>query len=292
MKNRVITSFLLTVITVFSLSAQSGQLPESKNPPLDSLNLRLDSLASSVKFKEFEMGEKLTYICHYGMVNIGEGVVRLDKKIHNVNNRPSYKVEVDGKTIGLFKFSYKVKDHWASYIDTAAMIPNRFYRNISENSYKLEETSDFDYRNSKVKVEKNKKGKKSENSYDVPLGVQDLISGYYWLRSLDYDSYSEGDTLNTPAFLEDELYNFKIRYLGKEKVWTPFGKIDSFVMSPIMPKNDLFEGQDAIKFWVSDDVNRVPLKVEATMFILGSIDVELVKHDGLAGKLGQKAKTD
>ena len=34
-----------------------------------------------------------------------------------------------------------------------------------------------------------------------------------------------------------------------------------------MPDNSIFEGEDAILAWISDDENKIPLKVEAEMFI-------------------------
>ena len=44
-----------------------------------------------------------------------------------------------------------------------------------------------------------------------------------------------------------------------------------------MPENKLFNGQDAIKVWLSDDEDKIPLKVKAEMFI-GAIEIDIKKY--------------
>ena len=54
----------------------------------------------------------------------------------------------------------------------------------------------------------------------------------------------------------------------------------SIVFRPVMPDNSIFEGEDAILAWISDDENKIPLKVEAEMFI-GHAGIELSDYSGL-----------
>ncbi|GAB4331003.1 MAG: hypothetical protein OHK0038_05560 [Flammeovirgaceae bacterium] len=242
-----------------------------------------------LKHLGFSKGETLTYLAHYGFIHAGEAVVHLDENIHQLNNRPCYKVDVDGRTTGAFSMMVKVKDKWQSYIDTTSIMPHQFYRDISENKYRLQETTIFDQAGQKVKVKKIKKdGKIQEKYYDkVPTYSQDLVSGYYYLRTINYDKMMAGDTIKLHAFFEDSVYDFKLKYLGKEKLSTKFGKVETYVMSPIMPNNKMFDGENSIKFWVSADVNRVPLKVRAKMFI-GAVEVDLIDYKGLKKDIGEK----
>ncbi len=76
------------------------------------------------------------------------------------------------------------------------------------------------------------------------------------------------------AFFEDEVYDFKIRIVGREEVKTKLGKIRSIVISPIMPENSLFDGENSIRVWISDDINKVPLKIKANMFV-GAVEVDI-----------------
>ncbi len=232
-----------------------------------------------LKFKDFQLGESYEYICHYGLINAGKAIVKMDNNLHIVDKKVCYKVDVEGKTIGLFALGMKVDDLWRSYIDTAEIIPHKSYRNILENKYKLEETSYFDHARKLVRVIAQEGQKKKDNTFPIAEFTQDIISGYYYLRTLNFEAMKEGTVIVMPAFFENKTYEFKIRYLGKRKANTKFGKVLCYEMAPIMPENQLFSGENSIRFWVSADANRVPIKVKASMFI-GAVEIDLVKYSG------------
>ncbi len=77
-----------------------------------------------------------------------------------------------------------------------------------------------------------------------------------------------------------EVYKMKIVYRGKARVKTKFGKVSAYVISPVMPKNKLFDGENSIRVWLSDDGNRIPLKIQADMFV-GAVEVDLKGYKGL-----------
>ena len=82
------------------------------------------------------------------------------------------------------------------------------------------------------------------------------------------------------AFFDKDFYNFSVRYMGKERVKTDAGRFNAIKIVPIMPKNRLFKGEESIKAWLSDDLNKIPLKVEAEMFV-GSVILELTSFKNL-----------
>jgi hypothetical protein len=51
-----------------------------------------------------------------------------------------------------------------------------------------------------------------------------------------------------------------------------------------MPDNKIFDGENSITCWMSDDGNQIPVKVQAKMFI-GSTGVELISFKGLRNQL-------
>lgn len=225
-------------------------------------------------------GEHLEYRVHYGLLNAGTAVMKVDKSLYKVNGRSCYQVNVEGRTTGTMDVFMKIRDNWRSYIDTEKLIPQKFYRNIREGSYTKIETTTFDHKNGKVFLEVNRKGKESSGTYDVPKGVQDMVSGYYYLRLLDYGSMKLGDTVTIPAFFEDELYDFRVRFLGREVVDTKLGEIMAVKLVPIMPEQDLFKGEEAIQMFISDDPNHIPLKVRAEMFV-GAVELDITEARGL-----------
>ena len=76
----------------------------------------------------------------------------------------------------------------------------------------------------------------------------------------------------------------RIVYKGKKAIKTRIGKVRTLVFKPVMPKYKLFDGENSITAYFSDDKNRIPVKIDAEMFI-GSAGVELTDYTGLRNPL-------
>lgn len=227
-----------------------------------------------VENDSFKAGENYDYKVKYGFFIIGAANVDVDDKIYNLNGRPCYKVNVLGKTAGITDM-FKVRNTYRSYIDTTAFIPHKFIYSARENSYKRDQILNFNHsKNELVKIEK-----EESKIFNVPDNIQDVISGYYFLRTIDFSKFAVGQTVSSPLFFDEDLYNMKIKYAGKGIVHTKFGKIRVLKLNPILPKNNLFKGDNAIRIWVSDDKNRVPIKMEIDLSI-GTIDMEIKSYQG------------
>lgn len=227
----------------------------------------------------FSRGEKLTFRLHYGFINAGEATFEVHPDLYLVNNRVCYKATVFGQSTGAFDMMMHIRDTWGTYIDTSAILTQRSYRDITENTYKLKEYVNFYPDQGLAKVERHHKGVKYEE-HAIPMNIQDMVSGLYYLRTLDYKKMKKGDIIEVDAFFEDSLYDFQISYEGTENVKTKFGKINAVKLVPLMPENDLFKGKNPISVWISNDDNKVPLKVRANM-IVGGVEIDLEKYEGL-----------
>ncbi|UII29019.1 DUF3108 domain-containing protein [Fulvivirga maritima] len=234
----------------------------------------------TISNESFKPGEVIEYTAHYGFVHAAKGKMVISDEIYSINNRPCYKIDVYGESIGMFDMFLRIRDNWGTYLDTSSIVTHKFYRVIEEGKYRKNEIVEFDHSKKKAKVKTfdNKKQKwRSPEYYEVPANIQDLVSGYYYLRVLDFDKYKKDDIITVDAFFDKELYNFKVRYLGKETVKTKLGKIKSIMLSPIMPENSLFDGENSIKVWISDNENKVPLKIKADMFV-GAVEIDILSY--------------
>ncbi len=236
----------------------------------------------------FKKGELLEYRINLGFLSAGEATMSILPDIERVNGRPCYRIDVYGKTVGLADMLYSVKDNWGTYYDTASLVPHKFYRNIQEGGYRKYEVVDFDHKSEKAKVtvfDKHTFKPKDVKTYDIPSNIQDLVSGYYFIRTLDFDSIQPSDTFSVKAFFDKELYDMKIVFLRREVVKTKLGKVNSLVFAPVMPKNSIFDGENAIQLWMSDDANKIPLKVKAKMFLVGSVELDITKATNIKSEL-------
>jgi hypothetical protein len=239
-----------------------------------------DSLRQ-IQQDSFSTGEVLRYKVRYGVINAAEAEVSIDSDIHRVNNRPCYKASVTGKTLGSFDYFLRIRDTWRSYIDTSAIVPQQFFRDIKEGKYRKVENSYFDHYKNTVVV----KDKKTQN-FKVPDNVQDIVSGFYYLRTLNLSRYRNGDIIKLDGFLDDEVFNFDIIFQGYEVVETKAGAIRAFKLVPVMPDNKLFSGKNAISVYLSDDKNKIPVMIKAEMLV-GSVKVDLYQYSGLKYRLNQ-----
>ncbi len=249
-----------------------------------------------IKNDTFNKSEHIEYLVHYGMLTAGTATVDVQPKIYTLNDRMCYRVDVVGKSAGFGGALVRIDDTWRTYMDTASFVSHRFYRHIEEGDYRREEVVDFSplrnnavlkYEEYGMKDDAKKPHTKGKKTFKTPDYAQDMISGYYFLRTIDFSKYKEGEIITISGVLEDVVYSLQIRYKGKEEVKTKFGRIMAHRLAPIMPANQMFSGENSIRFWVSDDKNRVPVRIEADMFI-GKVVCEMRDYSNLRYKMAFK----
>jgi hypothetical protein len=235
----------------------------------------------------FGKGEELEYKVNFGFLSVGKAITRIDDRVHSINSKPCYKIDAFGSTSEWMSWVAKVDDNWGAYLDTTTLSTQIAYRKLKENNYRLDELSSFDHDTHKVTVKvKNKETGMYEekNKYDIPNNAKDLVGGFMLLRQIDFTRLQKGDTVTISGFFEDTSYYLKVMYKGKETIHTKVGKIPCNVMIPIMPDNKLFDGENSITCWISDDGNKIPVKIQAKMFI-GHTGLELVSFRGLRNQI-------
>ncbi|WP_114748706.1 DUF3108 domain-containing protein [Pleomorphovibrio marinus] len=234
------------------------------------------------KNQAFTQGEELTFTVKYLFFNAAEAKMIIHDRIHYIQEKPAYKIDVFGRTLSIFKLFY-VKDNWGTYLDTAKIIPYRSYRHIEEGGYRKHEIIDFDHQNREAEVrlfDRENKELVETTQFDVPSNVQDIVSGYYLLRTMNLKGLKKGQAININGFFDKKNYNLKLIFEGKEKISTDIGEFNTFVFLPQMPKNKLFSGDYPIKVWITDDENRIPVKIKAKL-VVGALNMDITEAQGL-----------
>lgn len=262
MRPFIVTSLIIVVLTTVALKVR-----EYRYVPNES----------------FTTGEVLKYRVHWGLINAGEAEMRVSDTYFNINGRPCYKIDVFGTTTGLVDVAIRIRDNWGAYVDTASIVPHKAYRYIEEGKYRKNEMVNFDHENDVamvLKLDKKTRKLKEKKEYVVPNNVLDIVGGYYFLRTINFDNYKKGDKIKVSSFFDDEVYNINIRFLGRETISTPIGDVNAVVMAPSLPNNDFFSDGDPVKVWISDDKNRVPLKVKADLAV-GALEIDIKEMKNL-----------
>lgn len=229
----------------------------------------------------FRPGEKLTFRIHYGFLDAGEASLEVLPELTRVGTRECYHMVGTGRTLGAFDWFFKVRDRYESVVDRQALVPWLFVRRVSEGSYVKNQNVSFNHYQDSAKSE--------TATIAIPEYTQDLVSAFYYARTIDFSKAKEGDVFPITGYLDDELLPLNIKFIGREKIKSKVGWIRCIKFRPMLSEGRVFKEQEDMTIWVSDDRNKVPVRVQ-TDILIGSIKMDLVKYENLAGDLALEKK--
>lgn len=221
----------------------------------------------------FQAGEVLQYKLRYGFITAAEGTLKVFNSDLKFDDQPTYKLSVDGETSGTFDIFYKIRDHYDSYIDKQNLTPYFYQENIREGGYRREDKARF--------TQKTRKVVSNRGTFTGPTNQTfDLVSAYYFARSLDIDHIKTGEQFALNYFLQDGISQLKIEYIGKEVIKTKLGKIRCLKFSPSIQPGRIFRKDSKLYLWITDDGNRVPVKAQVEILV-GAVTMEIKSATGL-----------
>ncbi|MGB3005827.1 MAG: DUF3108 domain-containing protein [Chitinophagaceae bacterium] len=236
------------------------------NPPQDNF--------CGIKNVAFRVDEEVTFTVYYAVAGIyvNAGNATFTSTLETVNNRTVYHVTGEGKTNSSYDWIYKVRDKYESYIDTATMQPLKFVRNVNEGGYKKYQNITFN-KSANTAIA-------TDGVFKVPACVQDVVSSMYYARNLDFSKLRPEDKIPFSMFLDNEVFNMYIRYLGKEVIKTKYGKFNAIKIKPLLLKGQIFEGGENMTVWVTDDANHIPVRVESPL-VVGKVKIDMMSYANL-----------
>ena len=225
----------------------------------------------------FQDGEWFRFRMRYGFLNASYATATVRET--TFKDKAVYHVAATGKTTGFARWFFKVNDYFDSYFEKDIVRPIRFVRNISEGSYKRHVEIDFDH-NTQSGIMHDLL-KKTKTEIDFAPNLQDLVSTFYFLRNhFDLEGIQVGETASLHMIYDKKPFAFRFRFLGYENVETKFGVVPCVKFRPYVEEGRVFKKDGGLSLWVSNDNNRVPIKVAAELSV-GSLDVDLVDFKGL-----------
>ena len=234
----------------------------------------------TIKQSAFGVGERLVFDVNYGMVTAGEAFMSIPR-IDSLAGRRTYRVEFTVNSLPSFSWIYKVEDRYLTFIDVEAIAPLRFEQHIREGSYSRDFTADFDQINHVART--------SEGEYPIPPYVHDILSAFYYARTVDFTGFAAGDTIGLHNFYKDKSHELAVRFLGRQELDVGAGTFRTIVVEPLVKEGGLFKSEGRIVIWLSDDERKIPVRVN-TKVLIGSIDTELREYSGLTGPLPSRIK--
>ena len=226
----------------------------------------------------FKAGEWLKYRIHYGFLNASFATMHLSSD--NLDGIPVYHVVGEGKTTGFASIFFKVDDTYESYFGRKDGKPYKFIRKINEGGYTKDIEINFDYKDNKAVLQDNKHG--TEKDIPVHDRIHDLLSATYFLRNnFDLEDLREGESLDMDVLFDDDgVFQFQLKYLGKEVLRTKYGKVECLKFRPMVQSGRVFKEKESLTLWVSNDLNKIPIRIKADLAV-GSLKADLDGYNGL-----------
>lgn len=233
----------------------------------------------SIENKAFQPGEILEYRLHYGVVNAGTAKLEVNKMDKKVAGREVYHIVGTGRSRGAFDWFFKVRDRYETVLDAEGAFPWMFIRDVNEGGYKINQNYTF-AQNRNIVI--NEKGKE----FEAPEGIQDMLSSFYYARTIDFTKAKKGEVFTIWSFVDDEIWPLKIRYAGKEVVEVEGDKYNALKFHPVIQTGRLFKHEDDVSVWISDDANKIPLLAQGKVLV-GSVKMELTSYKGLVAPISK-----
>ena len=267
----------ILVFVIVGLSSFVGLA--QKVPPKASLDTLPSIALPGVKHDAFHKGEYLRFRLHYGLIDAGEAELQIYESSRLYHGREAYHIVGKGRTLGAFDWFFKVRDRYETYVDKDGVFPWEFIRNIREGSYIKEHSYRFYQNKSAVRTDKG-------DIYKIPPFSQDMLSAFYYARTIDFSRAYDGQVFTIPTFVDGEEYPLKIRFIGRETLKSRTGTYRCLKFVPVVQEGRIFEKEEDMTVWITDDENKIPILAKAKVLV-GSIKMELVEYKNISNPLAK-----
>lgn len=188
-----------------------------------------------------------------------------------------FQLEATGRTIGLVRALWKMDANYRGLVDGDTLRPIESKQTEIYRKKKL--VTDLAFTNSgvtRVRTEGSGAGTTTTRSFNFP-GLFDLHSALLYLRSQPLNDHSAYRIVVYPT---TSAYLTTVTVLGRERVTVRAGAYNTIKIDLQLKRlGKKLELEPHRKFrratiWISDDENRIPLRIEAQIFV-GTVFAEL-----------------
>ena len=234
----------------------------------------------------YQAGEKMTFTMHYewGTIDsdVGTGTVVLDTV--RFNGHKAFHCSVYGKTTRFFDLIFKVREDFDAWFTCEGLRPLKFTRDTHEGRYVAKNTYIYDWESPEPHIVADVySSSRGQREMQLPLTpcTYDLPSLFFLARNMDIDNIVPGKKYPMTFAIDDDIYNVYFILYGRETVKVKgLGTVRTIKFAARLVAGEVFNGEEDMMIWVSDDDNRIPVKFEAPILV-GTASGRLKSYEGL-----------
>jgi len=285
----VILSLALSVVNVRdggSFNEPSASVRDTSvatgGKPVDRDSQSLDmTMLRKVPNKAFSGGEFLKFDIIYGFVTAAEAIMKVSDTM--MNGRKCLKVDFLLNSKPFFDVFYKVEDRYHTVIDSEGLFPWHFEQHIREGGYRRDFVAQFDQLQHVATT--------TGGTFKIPPYVQDMMSAFYFARTVDYTDFKPGQKIHLQNFYKDSTYELDVKFRGRQTIDVEAGTFNCVVIEPLAKEGGLFKSDGKVYVWITDDDRKIPIRVSSKIPI-GTVESELTEYRGINGPINAKVKDE
>ena len=218
--------------------------------------------------------ESLQYGIYYSFVKAGTAYIKT-RGLTSVNGKMAYLIQTTAFSASVIDAVFKVRDVNYSWLDVNTLHSLGYSQSVREGNYIRDEWLAFDPANHRYYGEVKKKKEPRTIAGKLDIEVLDMLSSMYYVRK---EPLTVGKDVVFDIVNREKQYPLVVKVLGKETVKTDAGKFNCWVVEPQFRGEGIFIAKGkSLKVWLTDDEYRMPVKMEAEVFI-GSVYAELLAY--------------
>ena len=241
----------------------------------------------------FAPGEVAYYHAYYNwrFIWLNAGSVKFSVNKKQWKGNPALHFSSIGTTHPGYDRLYKIRDTFEVFVDPITIQPLEYRQITNEGSYVANHHYVFHKSNRTIHTSITREGGPVETSVlNWADCTFDLLSMVYRSRNIDFSKYKKNDKIPIRMIIDGEIHNLYIRYLGVETINNRDGKsYRCLKFSPLLVKGTIFESGEDMTVWVTDDLNRLPIVVEAKILV-GSVKAVFYDARGLKHPISAEVK--
>lgn len=224
--------------------------------------------------------ETLKYVITYkwGLISKDSGDAVMTLKNHGSD----YRIVLTGKTRPWADGFYHVRDTLVSVIDRNSFRPKSYTKLAHEGGKFSKDVIHYTYAGSvvggSVKKTREKKGKVKTSNLELTATGEtfDMLSVFYWLRTIDVDNLIKGKKIKSTLFSGSFAETVTIWKVGEEKIKMRDGtRREAWHLKFTFTSKGGKKSSDDMDAWISKDSRRIPLHLRASL-PLGKVSAYLV----------------
>jgi hypothetical protein len=246
--------------------------------------IKTTSAQEQISELPFNASELLHYDVFYNLGFIWINAATVDFEIDSASyeNKHALKLCSSGKSLDAYNWIMEVSGSYSSIVNSKNLKPLKHLRDTREDDFHLQNQYTFDHSDSVIYCEMEDSNTPIRfDTLELLPDAADLVATAYQIRSLNFNDYRLHDSIPFKIVLGAEYHDIFIRFLGYDNCETRNGNMYRCLkFSAVLAAGTIFEGEEEMIVWVTNDRNKVPVMVEAKILV-GSVKASLNYTKGL-----------